>query len=55
MNQEKFINDLLKTWELTGCKSVSTPGVKSSVDLEELFLPKDQTDSKDSSPKVCRP
>ena len=47
MDQEKFINDLLETWGLTGCKSVSTPGVKSSVDLEELFLPKDQIDPKE--------
>ena len=37
MNQEKFMNDLLKTWEFASCKPSSTPGVKgSSVSLEVM-------------------
>ena len=46
MIQEKFINDLFKTWEHASCKPCSTPGSKDksvvleSMDPEEI-KPKD--------------
>ena len=37
MNQEIYLNDLLKTWEFASCKPSSTPGAKgSSVNLEVM-------------------
>ena len=46
MKQEKFINDLLNTWELASCKPSSTPGTKgSSVTLQ--VMNSEEIDSKD--------
>ena len=39
MNQEKFINDLLKTWEFASCKPSSTPGAKGLSVNSEVVNP----------------
>ena len=40
MCQEAFIRDMLKTWEITDCRSLSVPGEVSSVELPEESNPK---------------